>query len=200
MKLRYLLALLLLLLPACTDSGAMPMTMLSGSVSSAVGDGWIGCTGDESDWIVPVARQYWSRYTTTTAGNVRYAHLWLVDGQGGDDLCLSLHTEDGVAVLSGAYGTLTDDVEGWIVIDMGDSYALAESTEYLLCLNKTGTPDPVVGRSDDCAIDYIYKDYDDYGCGQAIGEGTAPTGDTEAGDNSLTIVFDNTSDAAPSTP
>jgi len=55
MKLRYLLALLLLLLPACTDSGAMPMTMLSGSVSSA------GCTGcnssnDSAVWENPNVR------------------------------------------------------------------------------------------------------------------------------------------------
>ena len=48
MKLRYLLALLLLLLPACTDSGAMPMTMLSGSVSSADPD---ACTGGVDDYI-----------------------------------------------------------------------------------------------------------------------------------------------------
>ena len=197
MKLRYLLALLLLLLPACTDSGAMPMTMLSGSVSSAVGDGWVGF-GSESgaDWSITIARQYWTPYDATNSGNVRYAHIWLVDGNA-STVCLSLHSSDGTKLLSGST-VVSDDTEGWAVIDMGEAYEITATTQYLLAINRTGI-DIVIGRTN-LGPDVIYKDYDGYDCGQAIGEGTAPTGDSESTSYSITVVFDNTSDAAPSTP
>ena len=179
------------------------MTMLSGSVSSAVGDGWVGMNIEASDWTVTVSsRQYWSQFVTTTAGNVRYVHFWLVDGNG-ITTCLSLHSSDGTKLLS-ASAALSDDTEGWYVMDAGETYELAAATTYLLAINRNGG-DIVVGRSTTCTapgcvVEYIYKDYDSYSCGQAIGEGTAPTGDTEAPDKTVTIVWDNTSSAAPSTP
>ena len=194
MKLRYLLALLLLLLPACTDSGAMPMTMLSGGVSSAVGDGWVGFgseTGD--DMLLDASRLYWTPYTSTTAGNVRYGHIWLVDGNS-RETCVSLHSADGTKLLS-ASDTMTDDTEGWVVFDMGESYELAAATSYLLTIDRSGG-DIYVGRTTE-GPDVVYANVETYSCGQAI---TLPPGLTPSSAYSLTIVFDNTSDAAPSTP
>jgi len=192
-----ILLILLLLLPACTESDAWMSPVMVGSSVPPAGDGWIGWGSEDAvDWTISAPRQYWTPYTTTTSGNVRYAHIWVVDGNG-MTTCLSLHSTDGTKLLSGS-AALSDDTEGWEVIDMGGTYPLVAATSYLLAIQRDGS-DIVIGRNTG-GPDLIYVDYDDYGCGQVIGEGTAPVGDTESDTRSITIVFDNTATAAPSTP
>ena len=84
------------------------------------------------------------------------------------------------------------------MIDMGGIYPLVAATSYLLAISRTGG-NITIGRNTG-GPDLIYVDYDDYGCGQVIGEGTAPVGDSESSTRAITIVFDNTATAAPSTP
>ena len=194
---------MLLLLPllgilGCNPADAQWMVIGSGTATGGgVSDGWIGWGSEDAvDWTISAPRQYWTPYTTTTSGNVRYAHIWVVDGNG-ITTCLSLHSSDGTKLLSGS-AALSDDTEGWEVIDMGGTYPLVAATSYLFAIQRDGA-DIVIGRNTG-GPDLIYVDYDGYGCGQVIGEGTAPVGDTESDTRSITIVFDNTATAAPSTP
>jgi len=73
--------------------------------------------------------------TPTTAGEVRYGHVWVEDSNGATAVCVSLNlASDGSVLLYGG-GTRADNSAGWVNVDAGSSYTLVALTEYRLTVS-----------------------------------------------------------------
>lgn len=138
MKRLLLIALCLLIFPWTPCQSAEPIQLarmnpwVAGSVAAEIGDGIIGGTDNSNQSVVFSGKFISTLYATSTAGNVRYAHILVTTGPATDStVCLALHTADGTKVLSGS-STLTASTTGWLNIDMGSSYIIANSTNYIL--------------------------------------------------------------------
>jgi hypothetical protein len=118
-------------IPLGTPCADADMILGTTGITPAGGGGLIGLSTQTDAHTVYEADGYFhSKFTTTTAGDVQYAHLYVHDSNS-ETLCLSLFNSAGTELLS-CTGTRADNSAGWVNCDAGATYELAAATEYYI--------------------------------------------------------------------
>jgi hypothetical protein len=130
------------------SADARNLMVVGGGVPVAGGsNGVIGATSYIGTWALYGAAYYEMEYKTpTTAGNVRYGHVYVKDSNG-DTLYLRIHTADGSDVLLCCSGTIADGTAGWVNCDAGSSTTLVSETTYIISVQSVGGGLASVGSS-----------------------------------------------------
>jgi len=155
--------------------------------SVAVSDGEIGTTNHASYTGDTAGNSgYFTIFTTTTAGSVRYGHMYVYEATGGEVACLSLQQDlDGGTVHLSNSGAVTGSGT-WLNIDMGSSYTIQAATSYRLTVQLT-LADAVIKIGATALDSGLYKRDNGfaYNCGGAM------TDDADVVTKNLTIIFNN---------
>ena len=165
----------------------MHKAVIAGKTNADV-DGEIGITNyaGSSRNIGYVEGYFFGTFTTTTAGNVQYGHIYITDGNS-LSLCLSLMSSNGQTIhLSAVSAALSDNTAYWVNIDMGSSFTLQAATDYVLAVGvgESGTID--IDQAD-AGGGIFQDDVDAVECGVE----TITTPGTDLSYNYPTIIFNN---------
>lgn len=154
-------------------------------VSSGTSDGAIGTITHSTTRDTGAAdTAYFSTFTTTAAGTVRYAHIYVADGNN-NTLCVSLYDSSGNVLLNGS-AAAGNNTAGWINIDMGSTYNIVASTTYWLGFQASTSTVTSIGVSSGTGD--IRKDSShSYSCGSTIANDAQETSGGQ-----ITILFNNT--------
>jgi hypothetical protein len=133
---------------------------------------------------------YFSPYTTTTAGTVRYGHFKVADSNAAT-VCVGLYSSDGATNHLLGSGTIADNTVGWINVDAGTTFDIVAATAYRLTVHGSGT---VSARKSSVVDSTRY--WGNAWPGSCSDE--APLGDTgEHTWNKLIIIWNNTAGDPP---
>ena len=186
---KLILSILFVLCLSFQASALGPMMELIGGGVAANGE--IGDSSAESGYGgAAINYYYFSGWTATTAGNVRYLRAWSGDGTGTGTACLTLW-DSGGSPLGNCTVTYTATARAWKHCDMGSAVTLDGVSTYYLSLSEL-TGDILIAYGQVATP----TDYDNWGainCG--VDDGLADDGDV--GTNTIILHADNINSATP---
>ena len=148
----------------------------SSTASGGGADGVIGSITHTSSLNTYSGSIYYSTITASTAGVVRYGHIYTISA--GDTVCIGLHTSDGTTLISGSG---TSVANGWVNIDCGVNQDIT-LTDYILSVQVSGFPTTIGSYSDTVSQSVVGS----YSCGAAA------TGGSIANSITRSVIFNNT--------
>lgn len=159
------------------------IVMMGGGVPS---NGVVGTTGHAgTDEQGGADTAFFSAFTTTTAGSVRYGHMYVSDGNN-NNVCIAIYDSSG-NVLAYASGAAGNNTAQWINVDFGSPITLSAETTYWLGYQPSTSTVLVVGL--DSGTGAIRKDNShSYSCGSGIADDAQ-----ETANGKLSIIVNNVS-------
>ena len=126
-----ILTLILFLALVLPCQSQMLQSVVTGKTTAVVGDGAIGNSDSYAEYAGLVAGyNYQSYYTTTTAGNVGYGHVYVHNDGSAITLCLALYDFSGTKLLSGSQDISGINGADVVNISMSGSYEILAATDY----------------------------------------------------------------------
>jgi hypothetical protein len=181
------LILLFIIVCCFTISASAWVPTITVSGTGVIGDGEIGAT-DFDDTYGVAANIYYSDFTPTTAGNVRYIRFYGLENDGGSSTaCLGLHSSDGT-LLDSCTINFDSVTPAWRHCDMGAETKLSGGVTYLLSIGES--------TGDLITYDTTTGTHIDYDSGQTCGN-NIDSDDGNVKEGKVAIHADNTNQAAP---
>lgn len=195
MKLLSVILMILLASPAWAFPPLIAGKTASGG--AAVVDGLVGSNVNSANYTISVNNMHYSRFTTTTAGQISYAHIYVETSPASEaTVCVSLHTAADNTKRASGSATIATDKTGWVNIALTPgTYNIASSTDYYLAIQTTiqfvSRCGGYTAGTDDCSTDHTGKTtcrftVNPYNCGSDAGYTAF------ANERPLRIVFNNT--------
>jgi len=174
--------LIIILLPVAVFGFGLLQQM--GSVPASGGDGLIGTATHDGSIQCYTGYNYHDLFTTDTAGNISYGHIYNVSSSTGDTICLTICNASGTAL---AYGSAVASDNSWTNVTLNTTVVISAATTYYLSAQSDG----ITQFGLDAAGDEYYYDQDAYDCDGNIDVPTETTIDATTSD--LSIIFNNSS-------